>query len=121
MSLAARLSLRRAFMAAALVGAVFGATIAVPADAQTVTDAVPDTNQASAAGASATEAQPAAAQSATQTAAQDRIVCESREGQRQYCPAVTSARHTSGAALRAASMHSRRLSEIRSIPCTAVP
>jgi hypothetical protein len=59
--------------------------------AQTLTDPIPDVKMASAAGAPAAEAEPAAAQNPAQSTAQDRIVCESREGQRQYCPAVTSA------------------------------
>ena len=62
------------------MAAVFSATSRL--HAQTLTDPIPDPKESPAAATSAADAQ---------TTAQNTVICESREGQRQYCPATTSA------------------------------
>jgi Protein of unknown function (DUF3011) len=81
-SVAARLFEGRALLAAALVSAVFSAASAGRLQAQALIDPTPDPKEASAAATPATDAQ---------TTAQNTVICESREGQRQHCPATTSA------------------------------
>jgi DUF3011 family protein len=65
------------------IGAVVIAANAGRLHAQALTGPVPEIQDATAVGAGAADAQTAPAQNT--------VVCESREGQRQYCPATTSA------------------------------
>ena len=73
----------RSFLRGALISAVLSAAIAGRSHAQSAPDPAPGTQAASAGGASTTDAQT--------LIAQNTIVCESREGEREYCPATTSA------------------------------